>query len=215
MSNPEIPVKSPLALIGVFLSILRERFSPGNGLTWTYSEGEDARLTNPISIEAGRNEHTEEKNKRPAIYVLRGPVGFKQAGIGDYNAIQMKSGARVYYATAETSFNFVVESNEEGEAAQIADIVLSTVMMGSDLIERAFAFRKLGPFGISAASRPVYDNDVSQIVISMGLTYDVRWGTIPISPLLNEIVVKSRNSNYNSNDEYFTEIYKRSIRWHE
>jgi len=208
----QIPVKSPVALIGVFLAVIRERFSESHNLPWVYTPGDAERSDNSITIEAGTNPLTEERNKRPAIYVVRNAVAYKQATIGDKQMVQKKSGGVVYYATAETSFTFIAESDSEGEAAQIADVVLSTLMMGSDIIEHAFRFRKLGPFALSAAMRPVHEEPVAQIHISMGLTFDVRWATIPISPMLNEIVVKSTNSTYNSSEEYFSEIYQKSFR---
>lgn len=212
-TNPNvIPVKGPLAIIGVFLSILRARFRPEGNLNWVYQgNSEEDRLVNTISIEAGSNPLPEERNKRPAIYVIRNPISYNQSTIGDSYGTDLNSQTKIYYATAETSFTFIVESDQEGEASQIADIVLCSLMMGSDLIEETFKFRKLGPFAMSAVSKPIYDRTIAQVHISMGLTYDVRWLTIPIAPLLHEIVVKSKSTTYNSSDEYFTEIYQSSI----
>jgi hypothetical protein len=213
MSNSnQILVKSPLALSGVFISILRERFKVGNGLAWEYHTGEAGRQTGSLLIEAGSNPLSEERSVRPAIYVIRNPIAYKQAIVGDLNSVQHRSQAKVYYATAETSFTFTVESNEEGEAAQISDHVLCTLMMGSDIIERTFGFRKLGPFALSAVSKPTHDQPIAQIHVSMGLTFDVRWGTIPIAPILNEIVVNYKNTTYNSSEDYFSEIYAGSFR---
>ena len=209
----QIPVKSPIAIIGAVLSVVRERFKPGCGLPWEYAqEGSAAHLDNSITIEAGSPDSTELTNTRPSVHVVRGPIGYKQSVIGDIHATHDPSGGKVYYATADTSFTFIVEAEVEGEAAQIADIVLGTFMMGSDLIEHAYQFRKLGPFSVSAASRPTYNTDICQIQVSMGLTFDVRWGTVPIAPMLNEIVVKMKNSTYNSNEAYFNEIYRKSFR---
>jgi hypothetical protein len=213
MPAPEIPVKSPIAIIGVMLSILRERFSQSQGLPWVWApEMSTTSLDNTITIEVGSEENIEATNRRPGIYVKRGPVSYLQSVIGDKHAVNRKSGSEVFYATADTSFTFVIEAEEEGEAAMLADVVLSTFMMGADLIERAYKFRKLGPFSISAASQPIHDTDVCQIQVTMGLTFDVRWGTLPIAPLLNEIVVKMNNSSYNSSEEYFNEIYQGSFR---
>jgi hypothetical protein len=215
MAAPEIPVKSPLALTGVILSILRKRFHPSMQMPWVYLPGEASRLENTISIEAASNPLPEERTKRPAVYVIRNPIGFQQAVIGDRNGLNFRSGATAYYATAEVTFTFIVESNEEGEAAQIADTILCTFMMGSDIIERVFDFRKLGPFSMSAVGKNVQDKPFAQIHISMGLSYDVRWGTIPIAPLLQEVAIEAQSQNYGSTDAYFTEIYMSSLRYRE
>ena len=206
-----IPIKSPIALTGVFLDVLRARFAPGSNLPWTYVFGDDARDANTISIEAGGSRHTEDESRRPSIYVVRNPVQINQVAVGNRFSNKVETSQEEFYALAQTGFTFAIEAEETGESEQIADVVLSTIMMGSREIERAFLLRKLGPFAMSSVAKSRQDTEIYQTNIQVGLTYDVRWLTVPIAPLLQEIIVKARNSSYTNSDQYFIEIYQQSL----
>ena len=209
---PYVAVKSPLALVGVFLQILRERFSESQQLQWVYVPGDGGRALSTIHIEAGGNPETEDLARRPAIFVNRGPITFTQPVIGDQAGAGFEKGIRAFYAMAETNFVFSVESEEAGEAEQIADLLLSTLMMGSYEIVKAFLFRKLGPFAMSSRAKTRQDTELTVISINAGLSYDVRWRTIPIAPILKEVIVKARESTYTDGNEFFSKIYQSSLR---
>lgn len=206
-----IPVKSPLALTGVFLDVLRERFNPKYDLGWSWLPGDEGRAGSTIHIEAGGNRHTEDYSRRPAIYVIRNPINYSQAVLGDRYVNRDKTGDQFFYCIAQTGFTINIEAEESGEAEMLADIVLSTLMMGSDEIERFFLFKKLGPFALSSEIRLRQDTEVYMISVQFGLSYEVRWATYPIRPLLKEILVKVRDGTYTNNDNYFITIYQESL----
>jgi len=206
-----IPIKSPLALTGVFLDVLRSRFSPSQGLPWAYQFGDQYRDGNTISIEAGGSRHTEDESRRPCIYVVRNPVRFNQVAIGNRESDVRHRASEYFYSIGDTSFTFAIESEETGESEQIADVVVSTLMMGSREIERAFVLRKLGPFAISAVVKSRQDSEIYQTNIQMGLSYDVKWASFPIAPVLREVLVKAQSSTYTNSDQHFIEIYQRSL----
>lgn len=205
-----IPVKSPLALVGVFLDVLRQRFHPDYGLPWKFTLGDANRNESTMTIEAAGNPLAEELGKRPGIFVQRNPITFSQVTLGDEFHSTMKSGARFYYTTAQTGMTFICEAEEAGEVEVIADIVLSTLMMGADRIEETFVFRKLGPFAISSRAVTRQDVELHQIHVQMGLSYDVRWLNYPIAPILKEVVERV-GATYNNGDQYFTEIFQQSL----
>jgi len=206
-----IPTKSPLALVGVFLDILRSRFAENKGLDWVWYPYDEGRQASTVQIEAGNNSDVEENAKRPAIFVLRGPIQYSQAGIGDRVIRDSPTGTDIFYALAQTSFTIACEAEKSAEAELLADIVLSTLMMGSDEIERTFQFRKLGPFALSASGKSRQDTDIAQVNVQMGLNYDVRWATHAIRPLLKEVIVKARESTYTNSETYFIELYQQSL----
>ena len=198
----------------MFLDVLRSRFAPSQRLPWSYQFGDEFRDSNTISIEAGGNRHTEDESRRPCIYVVRNPVQYNQVVTGNRAGDQPWSATEEFYAMAQTGFTFAVESEETGESEQIADVVLSTLMMGSREIERAFLLRKLGPFAISAVVKSRQDEEIYQTNVQIGLSYDVRWTTFLIAPLLKEIIVKARDSTYTDTDNHFIEIYQQSLGFH-
>lgn len=207
-----VPIKSPLALTGVFLDILRARFAPEYNMPWKYIPGDAGRKESTISIEAGGNYHTENHQVRPSIYIVRNPISFGQVSIGDHFSHEQKHGSRMFYCVGQTGFTFYCEAEEGGEAEIISDLVLSTLMMGSDEIERTFMFRKLGPFSMSAEIKNRQDVEIFSIAVQMGLSYDVRWASCPIAPFLQEIIAKIKDSSYTNNDQYFMEIYLESLK---
>jgi hypothetical protein len=207
-----VPIKSPLALTGVFLDILRSRFSPDFDLPWKYLPGDEGRRESTIIIEAGGNYLVENPSVRPAIYVVRNPVSFGQVVIGDHFTHEQKHGSRWFYCVGQTSFTFSCEAESGGEAELISDIVMSTIMMGSDEIERTFGFRKLGPFSLSAEIKARQDVELYSIAVQTGLSYDVRWASWPAQPFLQEIIAKIKDSSYTNNDQYFTSLYLESLR---
>lgn len=213
-----IAVKSPLALVGVFLCILRERFDVSQGLEWDYrgdssilAAADDERNSSEIHIEAGKNIDTEDYGRRPAIYINRGPISISQPAIGDLLDSNPKIAKKIFYAIAQTNFTFSIEAELPAEAENIADIVLSTLLMGSDIIEATFQFRKLGPFALSSRGTMRQDTEIHQINVNMGLSYDMRWTTLDIGPLMKEVIVKARDSSYTDNNDFFTEIYQHSL----
>lgn len=208
-----IAPKSPLSLVGVFLEILRSRFSPQNApdLPWQYLYGDVNRTESDLTIEAGQNAQTEYQGHRPGIFVMRGPISMGQVAIADHLATDAKKSIKVYYSIAQTNFTFACEAEAPAEAEIIADIVLSTLMMGADQIQDTFNFRKLGPFSISSRAQTRQDTDLTQVTINMGLSYDIRWATQDIAPVLSEVVVKAKHSDYTNSDQFFSEIYQLSL----
>jgi hypothetical protein len=205
-----IPVKSPLAITGGFPDIIRRRFKD-DCLPWQYLPGDDMRSESSIHIEAGQIPETEDFGRRPAIYINRGPISISQTGLGDKITRDSLRSTDLYYAIAQTQFTFSVEAEQPAEAEIIADIVLSTLFMGSDPIERTFNFRKLGPFAMSARAKTRQDTEITQVSVTMGLTYDVRWVNRVVAPLLSELVVNMRESSYTNGDDYFVQIYQSSL----
>ena len=67
--NPRIRPSSPLAVIGLFVEVIRARFQEsvvGTSLPWIWDR--DIKKST-IAIESAYNEDQEHKNKRPAVFV--------------------------------------------------------------------------------------------------------------------------------------------------
>ena len=206
-----IPLKSPLALTGIFLDIMLRRFREDAGLSWVYYPGDEGRVASTITIEAATNPEIESFGKRPGLYIIRNPVTFNQVAIDDLADHNRKTGGKQFYCVAQTGVTFAVESDKSGEAELIADVVASTLLMGSNEIERFFLLRKIGPISISSKAYTRQDTDISRVDIHAGITYDVHWSSTPIAPILKEILVSHTAAAYNSNDAYFVEMYQESL----
>lgn len=208
-----IPTKSPLAITGALLCVLRERFAdlPENDMPWKWVAGDAGRTASTIHIEAAKNPNTEEYGKRPGIYLSRGPITLSEPALANLDNHNPQIAKKIFYAIAHTSYTISCESELPAEAEQIASVVFDTMFMGADQIQTTFLFRKLGPFSLGPEGRTRQDTELSQVNVNMGLSYDVRWTTREIAPILKEVIVKLQESTYTDSDQFFTEIYQHSL----
>jgi len=211
----DIAVGSPLAIVALFTEIVRERFRPGNGLAWAWDENstpkepEENTEDEPrrIVIEPGFNENTEVRNYRPAIYIDKGETAAGKVAIGNFVGQQLHTGLRAFYALGTAPIDIEVVSDVKGESAILGDLVWFYILAGRDLIRSTFGIHELTP-PILGKTVP-FDGDKGQwsTHISFEVQFDLRWTTLPISPLLADIVVRYRASGSGSADEFLLKQY--------
>ena len=96
-SNTYIKSKTSLDIIGIFLQLMRHRFTTlEDGFPWEWKE--DKKETRVI-IESSSNEYEENKDARPGIFVDRSAIVFPSVVLGDTAAEDMTTGTRMYYST--------------------------------------------------------------------------------------------------------------------
>lgn len=207
-------IRSPLALAGIMVQILRHRFDKRYCLPFAW-EAEDPvdplRMFNEhpdstLRIEVGGESNRDQGYVKPGIYVDRQPIHVQQIVIDDMSSFKMNTGDRSFLARGITGFTFICESDSKGVSSTLADLVMATFMMGANLIERTFVLHKLGPFSLSATSAVRKEKIMYETHVSVGLSYDMKWANLNLAPMFKEIVIKSSN-----NDEYFFETYTKSI----
>jgi hypothetical protein len=213
----DIAVGSPLALVALFTEIVRERFRPSNELAWVWYENETPALaeanteTAPrkILIEPAFNENLEVRNFRPAIYIDKGETAAGKVALGNFVGQQLHTGLRAFYAMGTTPLDIEVVSDARGESATLADIVWFYFVAGRDLIRATFGIHDLTP-PILGKTVP-FEGDRGQwsTHITFEVQFELRWTTLPVGPLLQDIVLRYRDSKETNPDVYLLKQYLR------
>lgn len=206
-------IRSPMALTGIMLQILRHRFSEQFGLPYywkpvatTGNQMYDEDPSSTLRIEFGGESLRDQGYTKPGIYVERQPIHVQQMVLDNNSSFTLNTGDKSFLARGTTGFTFVCEADEKGASTNIADLVMSTFMMGASLIEGVFNLHKLGPFSLSATATLRKEKEVYETHVSIGLQYDLKWATLNLAPMFKEIVLKS-----SENEDYFFETYTKSI----
>lgn len=211
----DIAVGSPLAIVAVFAEIIRERFRADNKLAWlwvdnpTPSPTEENTEDQPrkILIEPAFNETLEVRNFRPAIFVDKGETSAGKVAMGNMAGKVLKTGFTAYYALGTCPMDIEVISDQKGESATIGDLVWFYLVAGRDLIRSNFGFHELTPPILGKTLPFDADKTAWSTHITFEVQFDLRWSTLPISPLLNQIVIKYQQSGETNPDAFFLKQY--------
>jgi hypothetical protein len=211
----DIAVGSPLAIVALFTEIVRERFRPGNGLSWEWNENPTPQATEAntedaprkIIIEPAFNENTEVKNFRPAIYIDKGETAAGKVALGNFVGQQLHTGLRGFYALGTAPLDIEVVSEARGESATLADIVWFYILAGREQIRKTFDLHEMTP-PILGKTVP-FEGDKGQwsTHISFEVQFNLRWTTLPVGPLLEDIVARYRDSNETNPDVFLLKQY--------
>lgn len=211
----DVAVGSPLALVGLFTTIVRERFRAGNGLPWVWSPEATplSSATNEpdaprkILIEAAFSEGLEVRNFRPAIFIDRGDITPGKVAIGNFIGQHLPTAKKGYYALASCPIDIEIVAERKGESSTLADLVWFYVLAGRDLIRSTFAIHELTPPVLGRTLPFEQDKTAWSTHVSFEIQYDLRWSTVPISPLLADVVMKFKASGHRSFDSFLMEQY--------
>lgn len=211
----DIAVGSPLAIVGLFTEIVRERFRPGSGLAWVWGENptpqktEDNTEDQPrkIQIEPAFNETTEVREFRPAIFIDKGETAAGKVAIGNFVGQHLPTGFRAFYALGTVPMDIEVVSDNKGESGLLADITWFYILAGRDLIRSSFGLHELTP-PILGRTVP-FEGSKGQwsTHITFEVQFDLRWTTLPIGPLLKEIIIRYHDSHETNPDIFFLKQY--------
>lgn len=201
-----IAAGSPLAIQGVFIEILRERFTEnaGIGIIWRADP-----TTTDIFIEAGYNEETESRNNTPSIYITRLQSVPGKVIIGDRAGVSLPSHLEAFGALMTTTISIECVSNDQGESAILGDIIQFMLLASQDVIQDAFGFYSM-EHPILGQTQP-YERDTTKwsTNVEFQIQFWVRWSQVPIRPLLQQIAQKITNSN---NKDHFKEVAISSLK---
>jgi len=211
----DIAVGSPLALVALFTEIVRERFRPSNSLAWVWNENSTPAKTEEntdlaprkIVIEPAFNEHLEVRNYRPAIYIDKGETAAGKVALGNFVGQQLKTGFRAFYALGTVPMDIEVVSEAKGESAILGDLVWFYILAGREQIRASFDLHELTP-PILGKTVP-FEGDKGQwsTHISFEVQFNLRWSTLPIGPLLEDIMVRYRDSKETNPDTFLLKQY--------
>lgn len=209
VQNPlKIAAGSPLAIQGIFLQIVRERFreDAGIGIVWRQDIS-----TTDVVVETSYNEETESRSQTPAVYVTRLQTVPAKVAVGDRAGVRLRDHLEGFGALTTVAMQLECVSNDEGESAILGDIVQYMLLASQDVIQREFGFYDMSHPSLGQTT--VYSRDVNKWVTPVEFTVQfwIRWSQVPIAPLLQQINQRVLDNGKDATG-YFTELTLNSIR---
>lgn len=194
---------SMLAVIGLFVYALQSRFafSESEPLPWAWGpslkpaddedgtplpEGSPRRLY----IGSAYNVELNSRNYRPSIVVgRRGEVTVAKMTLDNYVGGIIPTGAKAHHIMA--TMPLVIECNSEtaGESSTIGELVWLFFLATRDIYRKDFGLHELSEPSLGETIPSKQDKEIWTTPISFYVTYDIRWGTVPVAPRLRELVV--------------------------
>lgn len=204
----KIAAGSPLAIQGVFLEIIRERFrtDAGIGLIWVPDL-----TTTSILIEAGYNEELESRNQVPAVYVNRLQTVPGKIMVGDRVGVHLPDHLEAFGALTTAVIAVECVSNDEGESAVIGDIVQYMLLASEDVIQREFGFYDISHPSLSQTQPYPRDQTKWVTTVEFQVQFWIRWSQVPIAPLLQQIAQRITSNGVDANG-HFIDVTINSLR---
>ena len=186
--NPlRIAAGSPLAIQGIFLEVIRERFSRNAGLEWYWDADP---TTSRIIIETGYAEESEVRNAVPAVYINRLQSSPVKMSVGDRAGVYLPSHLEGFKALMEVAMLIECISNDEGESAIVGDIVQFMLLASQDVIQREFGLHDFQHPVLGQTTPGVKDQTKWSTPINFSIQFWVHWAQVPIRPLLQQLEQK-------------------------
>lgn len=206
----EVMPGSSLAVTALITEIIRERFRPNNDLAWVWNENptpgpdeeNDVDAPRKVLIEPSFAENNETRNYRPAIFIDKQDTIASKVAIGNFVGQQLKSGLRGFYSIATVPIDIAVVSDRNGESAILADIVWFYLLAGREQIQKTFGMQDMSNPMLGRTTPQDIDKRVWTTHITFTISIGLRWSTLPISPILNDIVVRYRASGESDPDVF-------------
>lgn len=200
-SGDQVYWGSPLAVIGLFMEVVRARFSAPNELPWRWRDDPRRRDEDdgsnehpfPILIESELMDDPEARSGIPAIYVGVDDIRYTQIVVGDKYAHHMPTRDLWYHAHESVPVVLNCVSSNRGEAAILGDIVYRHILSGKQLIRETFDIHAIdGPtLGKTQPFRRAAENpDGWTSPVTFTCTLNVRWHVKPYAPVLQGILLK-------------------------
>jgi hypothetical protein len=191
----DVAPNSPIAVVALFTEIVRERFRPGNDLSWVWSP-------NPTPIETESNEpgdprkiliapsfavHGEARNVRPAIIVSKGATVSQKTVLNNQYGQQINTGKKGFWLPATIPLTFEVLSDQEGESAVIADLVWYYLLAAREPVRAEFGIHNYSD-PVLGATRPYTEaKDHFSTQVTMDVTLEFKWLTEPATKPIKEV----------------------------
>lgn len=197
---------SSLAIIGIFVEVVRARFTAPNQLPWMWGEdpvpepSEDNTLERPrkLYIESGLSDEPEARNYRPALFVNVGRSEMTEIAVGNRYDIHRPTRDQYFLAHERTPVTIDCVSDLPGESAILGDIVHKHILATQNPVRETFDIHELK--GLSKGAPDVFKrNGQTQTgfstPVNFVVTLNLRWRTIPMAPVLQEIRAHFTSTN--------------------
>ena len=200
---------SPLALIGIFVAFLRERFTtPNNPPNFLWSDDPNhATVLVESAYDAPGN---TKRGKKPAVYVDKDQSVYGKSILGDRAEHNFRNRNEGQWCLSTVPMIIDCVAANKGPSAILGDIVHWTLHASSDLIQAAFGLHDMTSPTMGRTIPYEDDREAWTTPISFTIQYNVRWTLVPIDPLLHEIALKIQQSGASSTD-YFVNIVAHQV----
>jgi hypothetical protein len=201
--NANVAPGSPLAVIGLFVELIRQRFNEDQGLQWIYNP--DIKKTK-IAIESSFVENTEHRNFRPAIFVDKEDSTIGRAVVGDRAGMNRKTTLDVFWGLMSVPMTIECVAAKRGESTVIADIVQFYLHASSDLIQSKFGLHEMTPVVLGKTVPMESDATAWVTPVTFTIQFPVRWTQEPVQVILRQIELNIQKSGAESATEYFEKL---------
>lgn len=206
--SQKIIAGSPLAIQGIFLEVLRERFSESSGLDWIWRPDP---TQSDIIIEVSYNGDNEIRNTSPAIYVTKLDTVPGKVVIGDRAGVRLSDHTEGFGAIATVGMTLDCVSNDEGESAILGDLVQYTILTAQDVIQKEFGLLDIAHPMLTQTTPFDRDQKKWNSQVAFHVQFWIRWKQVPIRPLLQQISQRIITSGQDS-ETYFIDSVISSMR---
>jgi hypothetical protein len=210
LEQRNVQLNSPLALIGAFIYIIRERFAPTNNCRYQWLDNKSA---TGVLIESAFEKNDEVRDGKPAIYVDRGQTVYQQRSISNRDQWSPSLQTRrleQFYMEVETDIKIDIVAATKGESVTLADIVQQHITCSQRIIETFFTIRKVSPSILGRTEPFLKDQTLFISPIEMRVNTEFRWATLPVAPVMREAFINT-SAEINEQEDFFRQIYIQSL----
>lgn len=197
---------SKLAVLGVFVEIIRRRFSASvvpDDFQWRWDS--DIKSTR-LAVESAFNEDKTHRNFRPAVYVDCDDQTMGRVVLGDRVGLNLKTGLEGFWNLQTVPILIECVTGKRAESAALGDIVGIFLQASSDLIQAKFGFHDMTPITVSRTQPAARDKDQWTTSVTCVVQFPQRWTNAPTGPLLRSVELSVLRSGADSATEYFENI---------
>lgn len=198
--HPDVFPSSPMALIGIFIAIIQDRFSGTNaeGLPYywdpdpTPDHDEDNSNEKPrrIYIESQFSEFPDARDVLPSILVDKEETRADKQWFGHRGHINLPDRNEVYVMFTTSSMSILVGGRTRGESATLAEHIFMFLATCTPFIRETFSIHDISvPIMSKTTPQRRSGNDIEfwNTTINFQVQTKVLWRTKPIAPRLQEI----------------------------
>lgn len=194
---------SKLAVLGVFVAVVRQRFAAETvdaSFPWRWLPSiKDTKL----GIESAFNEDQEHRNKRPGVFIDTDEQVMGRTVLGDRAGKNLKTGLEGFFGLQTVPILIECIASKRAESAIIGDLVGNFLHASSDLIQAKFGFHDMTPVTVGRTQPVGRDKNEWVTPVTFTTQYPARWTNKPTGPLLQRIEAEIVASGADSATEFF------------
>ena len=197
---------SKLAVLGVFVEVVRRRFNSANvpdDFQWRWDP--DIKKTR-LAVESAFNEDQDHRNFRPAVHVDCDDQTMGRPVLGDRVGLDFKTGLEGFWNLQSIPILIECIAGKRAESAILGDTVGVFLHASSDLIQAKFGFHDMTPVTVGRTQPMPRDKDQWVTAVTFVVQFPLRWTNKPTAPLLQELEMDIASSDAASATEFFESI---------